>query len=673
MHMKLRDKLLISYFVLSIVPLLIVGGLAYYTASAALVNQAADQLYGVARKAIEQVDAFLGVCRSNINELASQSNSAMAFLLSDFDQDLTPNLVKFKEYLKERSYLSNVRLINLKGIEILSSLPEFNGKKRNLAKVDWFVNAQTTERGFSTPLYRSADTQKIVKTFATPVFDDKGVKKGLIAFDVDAAAVTAFVDSIAVGKTGYGYIMDTTGMLLAHPSPEKILQENLLNSTSKSLVTIVKAMVKMQKGMGRYSYEGVDKYVFYAPDEQQGWVIAITIPVKEMNASSRMLLQVIVTISLLALMVTVGVSLGVSQSVVRPIQLIVNMLGELAQQGGDLTQRLHIKSNDELGQLAEKFNGFIATLQNMVLQVRTNADKVSSLAEGLSTSAQEINASTQEVSATFQRLNQGVNTQAQRIAETVQVIGTMNTSLQHIAQNTGDGARVAQETATLAKEGKESSAQAVTRTSRIAEVAQQIAEVVGHLGSRSEEIGRIVEVITTIADQTNLLALNAAIEAARAGDAGRGFAVVADEVRKLAENSARAADQIAKLIRTIQNETSQAVTSVTATSVEVQEGTKIIDQVKASLDRIQRAAERSAEQVEQTAEETKKQLGDTQALQNTINQITAVADDSSAAIEQAASSVQEMTASMQEMTASTQELAQKADELTRLVHKFKLQ
>ena len=391
------------------------------------------------------------------------------------------------------------------------------------------------------------------------------------------------------------------------------------------------------------------------------------------SATSRRSIRIVVALSIVSgLVLVIVMSVIFTLTTLGPLSQITKMMQRISAGEGDLTQRLDVASRDEMGTLAMAFNDFMVSMQNIVRTIISTSDRVLATAEELSSSAQQMNASTEEVSASIQQISRGISDQATRTERTAQIMKDMSDSAQHVVAGAQQGATSSQDTSSLAQQGMELSRKAVDKTTQMTQVSTQIGTMMGKLGERSQEIGRIVEVITTIADQTNLLALNAAIEAARAGDAGRGFAVVADEVRKLAESSAKAAEQISTLIRNIQQETSQTVESVNQSTREVEEGKVVIQEVYSFLEKILVSAHTAVTIANDIAQKSNVQSRGAQEAQSAVSQVAEIAERSAAATEESASSVEEMTASMQQMAAGAQELSQQASELKKLVDKFKV-
>ncbi len=361
-----------------------------------------------------------------------------------------------------------------------------------------------------------------------------------------------------------------------------------------------------------------------------------------------------------------------SQGLVKPLLSLEKFAFNVASTS-DLTQKIRIKSKDEIGRLASAFNKMIESLSEIIKEVRKTTEKVNNFAQNSSASAQQVNVSTQQVSTTIQQISQGANVQVKRVEEAKEVIGKMVNSIKQMTDLATQGAQSSHQTKELAQKGMQNSLEAAEKIDKIVSTAVNISNIVGKLGERSQEISRIVETITKIADQTNLLALNAAIEAARAGEAGRGFAVVAEEVRKLAENSAQAAVQIVELIRNIQTETKEAVNSVESAYKEVEEGKKVIERVKEMLERILKAAEKTAQQVEEIAKSAEFQLASTHEVSQAAEEITSVAEQNASSVEEVSSSVEEITASIEEMTSISQELVSTTSELEELLKRFKVE
>ncbi|MGD8932785.1 MAG: methyl-accepting chemotaxis protein, partial [Chromatiales bacterium] len=263
----------------------------------------------------------------------------------------------------------------------------------------------------------------------------------------------------------------------------------------------------------------------------------------------------------------------------KAILRLLDEMGDLAD--GDLTVTASV-TEDITGAIADSINYAIEALRELVTTINQTADQVSG--------------ATQESRATVMHLTEASEHQAEQILQANDAIKEMTLAIDQMSSDATESAKVAKRAVEIAGNGAVTVHNTIQGMDSIRETIQETSKRIKRLGESSQEIGDIVELIDDIADQTNILALNAAMQAAMAGEAGRGFAVVADEVQRLAERSINATKQIEALVKTIQADTNEAVTSMEASTSGVVKGAQLAEDAGEALKEIENVSQYIAQQ-----------------------------------------------------------------------------
>ncbi|MFZ5645866.1 MAG: methyl-accepting chemotaxis protein [Bacillota bacterium] len=506
-----------------------------------------------------------------------------------------------------------------------------SGANVNVSDRDYFQKAmQTGNVAVSDPLLSKA-SGKLVIVVAAPI-KKSGAVTGVLGGTVTVDDISRMVTQITVGKTGYAYLVKSDGMFIAHQNKSLEMQYNPLNdpNADPKLVEAAKNMINGQTDVTRYTFEGVDKYMAYAPVPGMRWSLAVTAPVSDMaDQLSELPFLYLINLGVVSLVVAV-LMIIILRKILANLRLVTAQATRIAD--GDLSiSKIGISTRDEMGQLSEAFNSLLTNLKDITLQLQDKSKNVASSATELLASAENVTAGATETAST---------------------INQVASAVEQVTRNSRRIAESSEKASVYAKESREGVKQIIGQMDAIQRAAGASSEVIHGLNRSAGQITQIVEMITQIADQTNLLALNAAIEAARAGEQGRGFAVVAEEVRELSEQSANAANQIHALITAIQQESGRAVQTMNDGAVQVNSGSKVVKEVGGTLEKI---------------------IESVQGLAVEIQSIASSIDQISSSVESVAAAAQEQTATMEEVSSTTEHLANMADELELLSRRFKLQ
>ena len=659
---SIRVKLVLAFSVLLIICIKVLSQNSVSTSSKLLTEEVQKTLERVSLDGAMLVEKSLSNITSDLLLMSSQKDIQSL--------DLNKQLDTLSYQLKHTEYM-DLAIVQPDGTANYT-----DGSESNLGDRPYIQDAQAGTPTVSDVLISKVTGQPVIM-IAVPVKVGDKVEQVLIGRK-DGNTLSDITKAITYGESGYSYIINGSGQVIAHPNSELVLgqfkpiEAAAEDPSIQPLADAITYMLEHQNGVTGYDYNGASLYSGFHKIEGTDWILVTTANKSEVLASIDILKSRIVMIIVGCIAVSLVVTVIIGAQITKPILILSRISEKIASL--DITENVPeniLKLSDENGTLAKAMQNITESLRNIIGEITNSSLQVTSTAQELTATAEQSTSASEEVSKTVEEIAKGASEQASNtergsleaiklgniIEQNHEYVNHMTNTSDRITEVVNDGLK---EVSHLAQISEESS-----------QATREIYDIILKTNESATQIESASNVIASIADQTNLLALNASIEAARAGEAGKGFAVVASEIKKLAGQSADSTSYIDGVIRDLQAVVANAVACITQVNTISKEQSESVLNTKSKYEAIIRVLDESNTAIRQLNSSSDEMTTAKNEIMDLLQTLSAIAEENAASTEEASSAMLEQSASMEDITKSSEELAHLAESLQNIILRFK--
>jgi methyl-accepting chemotaxis protein len=716
---SIKNKMVIGGVLAVVIPLSIVGMIGVKKSSDALNHSAKSNAQVMAVTLASMVADELDGQASTIKAISGLP--LWETFLTDSDSDAVrqqgmATLQSIAARLGSASY-QGIYIVDEKGLAIAGSTAD--GKTQPFTNIDvsdrgYFKQVKSTKKAVIGRAVKSKIAGMPINVMAAPILDSgSGDFLGMIGLILKLDFLSDDLSETRIGKTGYPFIIDGTGLLVAHPKTEYIMELNL--GEQPGMEGFIPRMINRETGVDNYVFKGVSKICGFAPVGNTDWSVGVTQNREEFLAASVSIRNANLLLGSFSVVVTIFAFFFFARSLVKPITDTVESLKDIATGEGDLTKRLpmdqvncskemacgnencpeyghrascwdtagsnaievhcpkilsgeyascheckvlNMSIKNETDEMKMWFNTFIGQIHNIVTDVSENAKQVES-------SSTELSAISKDMSTGAAQTSQRAQTVSAASEEMSTNLTSVAAAMEQSSTNTNMVATAAEEMTATINEIARNAEKARSVSSDAADKSKGASEKMSALDKLTQAIGKVTETITEISEQTNLLALNATIEAARAGEAGKGFAVVANEIKELARQTAGATQDIKKQIEDVQFTTGSTVSDINAITDVIAAVNEIVTTIASAVDQQSAATGEIATNIAQASQGI-------QEVNENVNQSSSASAEIAQNIAEVNHSAEEMSSSSEQVQISADGLQKMSSALNAIVGRFKI-
>ncbi|OGO77388.1 MAG: hypothetical protein A2Y23_11335 [Clostridiales bacterium GWB2_37_7] len=663
---SLKLKLIVFVCIISVLSLSFSIGISYYMSYKILSKELTEKAIFRSNQYSEQLNGWLEAQGKMIDEMANDiqynDDYDLQRLFSYFEAKQKPNpqIISFYMGFADKQFISGDGWV---------PSADYDCTQR-----DWYVAALKTEGLAYTSPYLDITTNKMIITIAKQIKKDNQVF-GVVAADIYVDYLTEIIQNAQVGKNSYAFLLDADNNFISHPNKEFAPTEESLKNISEVLNGQFKDIGEMitegQANVKKFKdYDGILKYIIVSKIKANNWTVGFAIPDSEFKSQLSALIVGFGIALAVSLIITIVLALFIANSIVNPIKKLKNSINKLSN--GDLTEKVTIKSKDEIGQLGSSFNNMTEELKRIVGSIFTTyrsakdgSDKLTENSKYVQTLSAEITHATEQLAAEAEELSSNINAGKS-------FINYFSSSIGEIVQSVNDIHGNSEKAIESVDRGLKDLNALKSVENEISEQTKTTFKMIDSFNYSAAGINEMTGVISGISEQTNMLALNAAIEAARAGEFGKGFAVVANEVRKLADQSSAAAQKIEDLVKQVREEVAK-FDELKLKSQELNQKKGIISEsIYEDFNNIYSSIKETVESIKAALVMTSSVDNNNKQMGTIIDSISEIAEGTAAATQQVTASAENQMNSLNLTFEEVEKLIEKINELSHQVEKFKI-